>query len=84
MHTWGRCAWHWEVENNAHWVLDVSFKEDDCRIRSGDGAENVGIIWRICLNLALLHPQKNSMRGKLKLSGSSDVRQDQILFGQSI
>ena len=72
---------HWEVENKAHWVLDVAFKEDDCRIRIGDGAENVGIIRRFCLNLARLHPQKNSMRGKLKQD--SDARRAEILFGQA-
>ena len=74
---------HWEVENKAHWVLDVAFKEDDSRIRSGDGAENVGIIRRFCLNLARLHPQKNSMRGKLKQAGWSDARRAEILFGQA-
>ena len=39
-----------------HWVLDVVFKEDDCRVRKGDGVENVGIIRRFCMNLARLHP----------------------------
>ena len=75
---------HWEVENKAHWVLDVAFKEDDCRIRKGDGAENVEIIRRFCLNSARLHPQKNSMRGKLKQAGWSDAKRAEILFGQSI
>ena len=74
---------HWEVENKAHWVLDMAFREDDCRIRKGDGAENVGIIRRFCLNLARLPPQKNSMRGKLKQAGWSDARQAEILFGQT-
>ena len=72
---------HWEVENKAHWVLDVAFKEDDCRIRKGDGAENVAIIRRFCLNLARLYPKKNSMRGKLKQAGWSDTRRAEILFG---
>ncbi len=72
---------HWEVENKAHWVLDVAFKEDDCRIRLGNGAENVGIIRRFCLNLARLHPKKHSMRGKLKWAGWSDARRAEILFG---
>ena len=72
---------HWEVENKAHWVLDVAFKEDDSRIRKGDGAENVGIIRRFCLNLARLDPSKNSMRGKLKQAGWSDTRRAEILFG---
>ncbi|MCY4363182.1 MAG: ISAs1 family transposase [Gammaproteobacteria bacterium] len=74
---------HWEVENKAHWVLDVAFKEDDCRIRKGDGAENVAIIRRFCLNLARLHPHKNSMRGKLKQAGWSDTKRAEILFGQA-
>ena len=74
---------HWEVENKAHWVLDVAFKEDDCRIRKGDGAENVGIIRRLCLNLARLHPHKNSMRRKLKQAWWSDTKRAEILFGQA-
>ncbi len=42
---------HWGVENNLHWSLDVSFGEDDCRIRKGYGAENVSRLRRIALNL---------------------------------
>ena len=72
---------HWEVENKAHWVLDVAFKEDDSRIRKGDGAENVAIIRRFCLNLARLDGKKNSLRGKLKQAGWSDTRRAEILFG---
>lgn len=74
---------HWEVENKVHWVLDVTFKEDDCRIRCGDGAENVAIIRRFALNLARLHPQKNSMRGKLKQAGWSDQFRSELIFGQN-
>ena len=74
---------HWEVENKVHWVLDVTFKEDDSRIRTGDGAENVAIIRRFALNLARLHPQKNSMRGKLKQAGWSDKFRSELIFGQN-
>ena len=74
---------HWEVENKVHWVLDVTFKEDDSRIRTGDGAENVAIIRRFALNLARLHPQKNSMRGKLKQTGWSDGFRSELIFGQN-
>lgn len=42
---------HWGIENGLHWVLDVVFKEDDCRIRVGDGAENFAILRRIALNI---------------------------------
>jgi predicted transposase YbfD/YdcC len=42
---------HWSVENNLHWHLDVSFHEDDRRIRKGHGAENFSRLNRIALNL---------------------------------
>ena len=42
---------HWGIENKLHWGLDVSFGEDDCRIRKGFGAENVSRLRRIALNL---------------------------------
>jgi len=42
---------HWSVENNLHWQLDVSFREDERRIRKGYGAENFSRLCRIALNL---------------------------------
>lgn len=42
---------HWHIENKLHWSLDVSFREDESRLRKGDGAENFAIIRRIALNL---------------------------------
>jgi len=42
---------HWAVENNLHWQLDVSFREDERRIRKGHGAENYSRLSRIALNL---------------------------------
>jgi len=42
---------HWSVENGLHWVLDVQFREDDRRIRTGYGAENYSRLSRIALNL---------------------------------
>jgi len=42
---------HWSVENNLHWCLDVSFADDDRRIRTGHGAENFSRLSRIALNL---------------------------------
>lgn len=41
---------HWHIENKLHWVLDVLFKEDYSRIRTGNGAENMSIIRKIALN----------------------------------
>ena len=42
---------HWEIENKVHWVLDIAFREDDCRVRKGNGAENFAILRHIALNL---------------------------------
>jgi predicted transposase YbfD/YdcC len=41
---------HWSVENNLHWQLDVSFREDEKRIRIGHGAENFSRLCRLTLN----------------------------------
>lgn len=75
---------HWGVENKVHWILDVVYREDNCRIRVGDGAENVAVIRRFCLNLAKLYPKKSSMRSKLKQAGWNDGIREDILFGQNI
>ena len=42
---------HWSVENKLHWVLDVSFREDDSRIRRGNSAENMATARHISLNM---------------------------------
>jgi len=42
---------HWGIENELHWVLDVAFREDDCRIRAGYAAQNVSVMRHLTLNL---------------------------------
>jgi predicted transposase YbfD/YdcC len=42
---------HWSVENQLHWQLDVSFREDERRIRKDNGAENYSRLCRLALNL---------------------------------
>ena len=42
---------HWQVENRLHWVLDVAFREDDSRVRVGDGAQNFAVLRHLALNL---------------------------------
>ena len=41
---------HWGVENPLHWTLDVTFREDDCRARTGFAAENLAALRRLALN----------------------------------
>jgi predicted transposase YbfD/YdcC len=42
---------HWHIENRLHWVLDIAFREDAARVRTGYGAENFAILRHIALNL---------------------------------
>jgi predicted transposase YbfD/YdcC len=42
---------HWAIENKLHWQLDVSYGEDDCKVRKDNGAENFSVIRRVTLNL---------------------------------
>jgi predicted transposase YbfD/YdcC len=56
---------HWGIENKVHWVLDVAFREDDCRIRKGHGAENFAVLRHIALNLLRREiSAKRSIKGK--------------------
>jgi predicted transposase YbfD/YdcC len=42
---------HWGIENGLHWVLDMDFREDESRMRTGNVTENMAAIRRIALNL---------------------------------
>jgi predicted transposase YbfD/YdcC len=42
---------HWEIENSLHWVLDIAFREDECRVRKGFGAQNLATLRHIAVNL---------------------------------
>ncbi len=52
---------HWGVENSLHWVLDVAFREDECRKRKGFAAENFAMARTIAANLLRL--EKTLKRG---------------------
>jgi len=41
---------HWSIENQEHWVLDVTFNEDRCCIRSLNSPRNLAVIRRMSLN----------------------------------
>lgn len=42
---------HWGIENSLHWVLDVAFSEDDCRIRKDNAPQNFAVLRHIAVNL---------------------------------
>lgn len=55
---------HWSVENSLHWVLDVTFREDDSRIREGNGPDNMAALRNIALNILKKDPSKASLKQK--------------------
>jgi predicted transposase YbfD/YdcC len=56
---------HWGIENKLHWVLDVTFGEDQSRKRAGNAAQNFSLLNRIALNLIRKDKSsKGSIRGK--------------------
>lgn len=63
---------HWGIENRLHYVLDVSFAEDQCRVRKGYAAENFSRIRRIALNLLRRETsKKRGIKGK-RLNAARD------------
>ncbi|MBE9048794.1 ISAs1 family transposase [Pleurocapsales cyanobacterium LEGE 10410] len=65
---------HWSIENQLHWVLDVTFGEDASRIRQGNAPENIALLKRWSINLLNQETSfKRSTRQKAKRA-SMDVR----------
>ena len=56
---------HWGIENQCHWVLDMTWKEDESRIRKGNAAQNVALLRKIALNLLKADTTvRDTIRGK--------------------
>jgi predicted transposase YbfD/YdcC len=70
---------HWSIENNLHWQLDVTFREDECRARKDYAARNLATLRKAVLNLLRREPSKISLKRKrLKAALNPDFR-DAIL-----
>jgi predicted transposase YbfD/YdcC len=64
---------HWGIENQLHWVLDVVFNEDGARTRKDNAPENLAIMRRFAANIIRSHPERISMRQKVKRAGWDDA-----------
>jgi predicted transposase YbfD/YdcC len=60
---------HWGVENRLHWVLDVIFRDDLARFRTGDGPQNMAIIRHTSLNLLSRAKPTTSLKNRRKRAG---------------
>lgn len=72
---------HWSIENNLHWVLDVTFLEDSRRIRERRGAQNLALVSRLALMMLKRSPIKRSIRLKRKRAGWSKEYLTELLTG---
>jgi predicted transposase YbfD/YdcC len=62
---------HWAIENRLHWVLDVTFADDQSRLRKGHGARNMATVRHFALNLVRTAADKRSIKSRRKLAGWS-------------
>jgi predicted transposase YbfD/YdcC len=66
---------HWAIENGLHYVLDISFRDDDSRIRKGNAPENIAIIKHAALNLLQKSKKpRESIKGLRKLAAWDETR----------
>jgi predicted transposase YbfD/YdcC len=72
---------HWGIENNLHWQLDVSFREDECRVGRDHAPANLSVIRRFALGL--LKRETSCKKGieikRMKCAGNDEYR-DKVLF----
>jgi predicted transposase YbfD/YdcC len=68
----GAARAHWGIENGLHWVLDVTFREDDCRLKDRAAAENLGMLRRVAASLLGQDESKGSVAGKLRRAAWDD------------
>ena len=59
---------HWMVENGLHWVLDMIFRDDECRVRTDNAPFNLAIIKHIALNVLRTGKSKDSLRMRRKVA----------------
>jgi len=71
---------HWGIENSLHWVLDVTFREDDSRIRIGYAPENLNIIRQLAINLLKKEPSNMSIKKKRFEAALNDMFREKVVF----
>lgn len=60
---------HWGIENRLHWVLDVTFADDQSRLRKGFGAKNMAVVRHFALNLVRSVKDTKSIKLRRKMAG---------------
>lgn len=63
---------HWAVENSLHWVMDMVFRDDECRLRTDHAPANFTTLKHIALNLIRRAKTKDSIRLRRKVAAWDD------------
>ena len=74
---------HWGIENSCHWSLDVTYREDESRIRANHLRENFAWLNRFTLSLLKQHPGRDSLAMKRRSCGWNDDFLIEVLTGQT-
>jgi len=75
---------HWGVENTCHWSLDITYREDESRIRERHLGENMAWLYRFTLSLLKQHPGRQSLVMKRRCCGWDDNFLLEVLAGARI
>lgn len=75
---------HWSIENTLHWQLDVTFREDDSRVRNRCLTNNLGWLRRFAVSLLKQHPSNHSIKGKAQIAGWNNDFLFQVLTGKGV
>lgn len=74
---------HWRIENSLHWVLDVTFREDECRVRDRTAAQNLALLRKIAINLVKQHrSSRASIKGRRKMAAWNNEYMKQVIAGK--
>jgi predicted transposase YbfD/YdcC len=74
---------HWAIENTLHWCLDVTFREDDSRVRERNLTNNMAWLKRFAISLLKQVQDKRSVAMRRRVCGWNEDYLAQVLFGSS-
>lgn len=74
---------HWSIENQLHWVLDMSFEDDQSRIRKGNAPENIAVIRHVALNMLRMAKTKRESIKRLRKAAGWDEKVLHRIIGQN-